>query len=81
MAELFPLPSPAEMGPVSLERQIKCVERELALRQRTYPKSIAAGRMTVAHANIELHELLAVLETLRMYRGRLLQIERAEGGV
>lgn len=80
MAEMFPLPSPAEMGPVSLDRQIKCIEREITFRQRSYARSLAQGRMTVSQANVELHEMLAVLETLRYYRGRLRQIERVEGG-
>jgi hypothetical protein len=51
---------------VSLADQIACVKRELAMRDRAYPKFIAAGRMTQQKADSEIAAMRAVLETLLM---------------
>lgn len=40
----------------------RCLERELALRQRTYPKWVKSGRMRQEIAAWELRVLLAILE-------------------
>lgn len=56
MAELFPIP---------ITEQIKCVERELALRRRVYPRQISAHRMSQITADREIAAMTAVLETLR----------------
>lgn len=50
---------------VTIERQIACVEREIALRRRAYPRWVSAGRMTQRDADRELAEMEAVLATLR----------------
>lgn len=52
----------------SLDAQIKSVKRELALRQRNYPKWVAAGRMTAATAALELASMQGVLDTLHAVR-------------
>lgn len=49
---------------VSLEKQIACVRREIAMRERTYPKWIVGGRMSKAKAVEEMLLMKAVLETL-----------------
>lgn len=59
MAELFP----AKLS-VSIDRQIECVEREIAMRQRAYPRWVADGRLTQAKADAEINCMLAVRETL-----------------
>jgi len=46
---------------VSIERQIACVEREIALRRRAYPRWVQAGRMTEHQADREVAEMEAVL--------------------
>lgn len=48
--------------------QIACVERELKMRKRAYPRWIEAGRMTQAKADAEISAMEAVLETLEMLR-------------
>jgi hypothetical protein len=48
-----------------LSEQIACVERELAMRQRVYPRQVAAGKMTEAKAQHEIRVMQSVLETLR----------------
>jgi hypothetical protein len=50
---------------VSIADQIKCVERELALRRNVYPKWVQRGKLTQAKADHELEAMAAVLDTLR----------------
>lgn len=49
---------------VGIARQIACVKREIALRERVYPKWIAAGRLSQKIADNELSAMRAVLATL-----------------
>lgn len=44
--------------------QIACVKREIAMRERVYPKWIAAGRMKAEMAEREIDTMRGVLETL-----------------
>jgi len=48
-----------------IETQIACVEREIVMRERVYPKWIKLGRMSVGKAQQELDAMRAVLATLR----------------
>jgi hypothetical protein len=49
---------------VSLEDQIKCVRRELAMRQRVYAQWVTNGRMKQEAADKELAAMQAVHDTL-----------------
>ena len=49
----------------SLDDQIKCVGREIALRKRVYPKLVGAGKMSKDTARDETRRMEAVLETLK----------------
>lgn len=49
---------------VSLERQIRCVKRELGKRKGVYPRWVASGRMTQEQADDEREAMEAVLATL-----------------
>jgi hypothetical protein len=51
-------------GP-SIDDQIACVEREIAMRRRAYPRWIADRRMSQAKAQHELDAMCAVLATLQ----------------
>jgi hypothetical protein len=51
-------------GGLSLAGQIDCVTREVALRENSYPKQIAAGRLTEAEATRKIARMRAVLDTL-----------------
>jgi hypothetical protein len=44
--------------------QIACVRREIAMRERVYPKWVNAGRMKADAAEREIAAMRAVLETL-----------------
>lgn len=50
---------------VPLADQVRCVEREVALRERLYPDFVARRRMTPADSKRELVRMRAVLRTLR----------------
>lgn len=49
---------------ISLRDQIACVRRELALRERVYPRQVAAGNMKQAEADTEVARMKAVLDML-----------------
>jgi hypothetical protein len=49
----------------TLAEQIACVERELTMRKRVYPRWTEANKMTQAKADAEIRAMMAVLETLR----------------
>lgn len=49
---------------ISLDQQIACISREIALRERGYPRQVAIGNMTIKAAEYEQAAMHAVLETL-----------------
>jgi hypothetical protein len=51
--------------PVPLLEQILCVEREIAMRERAYPRFVAKGTMKLDRAEREIVVMRAVLETLK----------------
>jgi len=52
------------MSKVSLDSQIAEVKRELALRERTYPRLVSTGKMRQAEAELLVANMLAVFDTL-----------------
>jgi hypothetical protein len=59
--------------PVSIREQRRCVERELTMRQKIYPRWVANGRMTAAEAAREIATMTAVLATLQSLPGSYAQ--------
>jgi hypothetical protein len=57
-------PVPSEQAKPSASEQLACARRELALRQSTYPKHVAGGRMTAELAGKETAAMAAIVETL-----------------
>ena len=55
------------MTVITIADQVKCVERELAMRKNVYPKWVAAGKMREETANMEISRMEAVLRTLKTY--------------
>jgi hypothetical protein len=49
----------------TIEQQIACVERELAMRRRLYPQWVNTGRMSPAKMDAEIGCMAAVLATMR----------------
>jgi hypothetical protein len=49
---------------ISLEEQIACVKREIAMRKNVYAKRVLSGSMKQAEADREIARMEAVLETL-----------------
>lgn len=52
----------------TLEAQIVCVRRELAMRKNVYPKWVASGRMKPEAADHEINCMQAVHDTLSALR-------------
>lgn len=50
--------------PVSLERQLRCVKREIKKREGVYPRWVERGSMTKQQADEEIEAMRAVLATL-----------------
>lgn len=50
----------------SISEQIKCVEREIDMRKRVYPRLIISGKMTQGQADRELDLMKAVYQTLHI---------------
>lgn len=49
---------------MSLDEQIACVKREIAMRERVYPRFIESGKLKQQKADREIEAMKAVLETL-----------------
>ena len=49
---------------IDINEQIKCVKREIAMRQRVYTRLVDQGRMKMDNANHEIDAMKAVLKTL-----------------
>lgn len=50
---------------ITIDEQIKAVEREINMRLRVYPKWVENKRMSQEKANKEIAAMQAVLETLK----------------
>lgn len=50
---------------IPLAERIACVEREIKMRERVYPRWVAAEKMTQQKADAELAAMRAVLATLK----------------
>ena len=53
------------MAAVPITSQIACVERELRMRRRVYPRWVEDGRISQAKADAEIAAMEAVLATLQ----------------
>lgn len=49
---------------MTIDDQIKCVRREIAMRRQMYPKWVASGRLKKGQADHEIAAMEAVLATL-----------------
>tara|TARA_B100000029_G_scaffold280234_1_gene274349 strand:+ start:115 stop:312 length:198 start_codon:yes stop_codon:yes gene_type:complete len=56
---------------ITIEEQIKCVEREIATRRRTFPRLVELGRMRPEMADREIAGMEAVKATLEMEANQL----------
>jgi hypothetical protein len=59
-----------DLNDISLAAEIADVKRELAMRERVYPRWVAAGKLTQAKADLQLRIMRRVLQ-------RLLQAEQS----
>lgn len=49
---------------IEIREQIKCVEREIAMRERVYPRLVISGKMTEGQKDKEIATMKAVYNTL-----------------
>jgi hypothetical protein len=52
------------MSEPTLERQVKCLKREIAMRKNVYPQWVRSGRMDQEQADEEIAAMTAALHTL-----------------
>lgn len=50
---------------VTIAEQVACVERELGMRKRVYPRWVANGKLNQAAADLEMRRMEAVRDTLK----------------
>jgi hypothetical protein len=55
----------ADLLPIALVELIACVEREVRMRERVYPRQVANGQMTQEKANREIALMQQVAMFLR----------------
>jgi hypothetical protein len=61
----------------TIYEQIACVDREIGIRERVYPRWVEKGKLTKQAADMEMERIRAVLDTLR--RSITMLAERAPG--
>lgn len=76
---LFARTTPPVAKPaISINEQFRCVEREIALRRRVYPKLISSGKMSQQAADYQLQAMCAVLKSLNMVQLAFEEMARRE---
>jgi hypothetical protein len=58
-----------DLLPVTLDEEILCVRREIGMRERVYPRWVAAGKMKPYNAEREIAAMKSVLESLHRLKG------------
>ena len=53
------------MAEFTLQQQIQCVDRELAMRMKVYPRQVSTGKMKHDDAEFHISQMRAVLKTLQ----------------
>ena len=54
------------MDKITFDDMIKCVEREIGMRQRVYPKWVVAKKMSQEKADFEIKCMMAILDQLKI---------------
>lgn len=73
----------AEVRPkISIEQQLICAQRELCMRTGAYPKWVRSGKISEQAAEREIHQMEAIIETLRWCRDNrelIVKIKKQQG--
>lgn len=59
---------------IILDDQIRCIEREIAMRKRCYPKWVERNSMSASQAAHEMNAMTEVLHTLNQVRQASLSV-------
>ena len=65
------------MKQITIEDMIKCVEREIGMRQRVYPRWVESKKMSQEKADYEIKCMTAVLDKLKL-QDSLIKVEHKE---
>ena len=65
----------------TLSEQLACVERELGMRKRTYPRWVANGKLNQAAADLEMRRMEAVRDTLKRVQAELLCSDKVRADI
>ena len=59
----------SEIGLIAItaEDKLRCVMRELKMRQNVYPRRVAAGRMTQEQASHEITVMYSIVEDYKLF--------------
>lgn len=61
---------------IPLAEQVECVEREIRMREKTFPRHVTQGKLTQSIADLELERMRAVLVTLKTLSGSGIAVAR-----
>ena len=64
-----------DLESIPLGGQLAAARRELALRQRAYPRWVEIGRLTEAKAQLEIASMASIVATLEGLQPRTQQLE------
>lgn len=70
-----------DLFPVRIEDQIRCVQREIEMREKVYPRWVDIGRMSYQQAMLEIdtmREVKRTLETAHRLAAALREIEKPD---
>ena len=60
---------------ISLDFQLSCVDREIAMRVHVYPRLVASGKKRSGEAELELEHMRAVHATLKWLKANKADVE------
>lgn len=66
----------AQLFPPSLDEQIACADREIAMRERVYPAWVRQGRLKQPKADREIETMRAIAASLRRLKDNEMRQER-----
>lgn len=66
----------SRLFPPSLDEQIACADREIAMRERVYPAWVRQGRLKQPKADREIETMRAIAASLRRLKDHEMRQER-----
>lgn len=70
----------AQVQDVSFEEMLACVDRELAMRRKVYPRWVRDGKLTQVAADLEVLRMRAVRALLLEAQAMIIALKREQAG-